>query len=476
MAQKKRNVARGRKNSRKGDRRHQSSLLTKMVGLLNNLVGIIIYIVMSLPLSILWIVRNILRWSLKGISFRRNQQRRLEQNRQLISEQSARSDRLFISPQSVNIFDIFDKTSKLRIPITRELEIMIMDCRKKWMCIEVSRERINLQRAKEATRSLYAALGLSEPEIVFASSPYEALQQIIDLQINLQEQSLKTSIESKLKADNIPISGLRQWSMLLNHSNNNGVDWNLHLQKKMMQQIIARQIGIKIIENNGFVSENYSLYLSYLVNHQLNTNCIMPYLWSDVAAWLDFQSNALKVIDSQKVSYHFWKVIQECGWIFPFKNLCIVCDRPRKMNLDNQHRLHAEGEPAVEYADGFSIYAYQGLGLPEKYGKINSEKWRSQWILEERNAELRRVLIQGIGYDRICQELSSQTLNSWKEYTLLRIADNIDRRGEIILLKMTCPSTGHIHALRVPPHMRSAREAIRWVNRGIDPEEFSVQT
>jgi len=28
----------------------------------------------------------------------------------------------------------------------------------------------------------------------------------------------------------------------------------------------------------------------------------------------------------------------------------------------------------------------------------------------------------------------------------------------------------------VPPDMKSAREAIRWVNWGIDPEEFCVQT
>jgi len=113
--------------------------------------------------------------------------------------------------------------------------------------------------------------------------------------------------------------------------------------------------------------------------------------------------------------------------------------------------------------------------LPAKYSKIRPDKWRSQWILKERNVELRRVLIQGIGYDRIARELSSKTLDSWKEYTLLIIADNIDVEP-IILLKMTCPSTGHIHALRVPPDMRSAREAIRWVNGGIDPEEFSVAT
>lgn len=41
---------------------------------------------------------------------------------------------------------------------------------------------------------------------------------------------------------------------------------------------------------------------------------------------------------------------------------------------------------------------------------------------------------------------------------------------------MTCPSTGFIHILRVPPDVTSAREGIRWVNWGIDPEDFSVQT
>lgn len=41
---------------------------------------------------------------------------------------------------------------------------------------------------------------------------------------------------------------------------------------------------------------------------------------------------------------------------------------------------------------------------------------------------------------------------------------------------MTCPSTEFIHILRVPPDTQSAREAICWVNWGIDPEEFQQQT
>ncbi|MEH1970355.1 MAG: hypothetical protein V7K91_28410 [Nostoc sp.] len=66
-------------------------------------------------------------------------------------------------------------------------------------------------------------------------------------------------------------------------------------------------------------------------------------------------------------------------------------------------------------------------------------------------------------------------LDSWAEYTLLKIDADVDEES-IYLLKMTCPSTGFIHALRVPPNTNSAREAIRWVNWEIDPEEFSVQT
>jgi hypothetical protein len=73
--------------------------------------------------------------------------------------------------------------------------------------------------------------------------------------------------------------------------------------------------------------------------------------------------------------------------------------------------------------------------------------------------------------------LQATELDAWAEYTLLEIDQVIDMDGEsIYLLKMTCPSTGFIHALRVPPNMRSAHEAICWVNWGVDPLEFSVQT
>lgn len=113
--------------------------------------------------------------------------------------------------------------------------------------------------------------------------------------------------------------------------------------------------------------------------------------------------------------------------------------------------------------------------MPEKYGKLSPTQWSAKWLIEEDNAELRRVLIQGIGYTRILEQLQAVELNSWQEYTLFKINSDIDVEA-IYLLKMTCPSTQRIHVLRVPPDIQSAQDAICWVNWGIAPEEFSVQT
>lgn len=85
------------------------------------------------------------------------------------------------------------------------------------------------------------------------------------------------------------------------------------------------------------------------------------------------------------------------------------------------------------------------------------------------------LLIQIIGYEKILDELAAIKLDYWREYELLKIEQNLDLEP-VVLLKMTCPSTNKINVLRVPPKIKSAREAITWINWRIDPEEFSLET
>ncbi len=195
----------------------------------------------------------------------------------------------------------------------------------------------------------------------------------------------------------------------------------------------------------------------------------------------DFCISVLKLPHNQHKWKAFKNIVQYCGWIFDYNNVCIVSNRPIKLSYDEQNNLHeSNGKPAIEYADGFKVYAYHGVWIPEKYGEIPSSQWKSDWLLSEENAELRRILIQSIGYNRICQELGAVELDSWQEYTLLKIENyteiNPETSETMHLLKMTCSSTGFIHFLRVPPNIDSAFFAITWVNWGVSPEDFAVQT
>ena len=46
--------------------------------------------------------------------------------------------------------------------------------------------------------------------------------------------------------------------------------------------------------------------------------------------------------------------------------------------------------------------------------------------LEASNAEVRRLLVQEIGYSRILHELQAIEVDSWNEYTLLKLSQAMD--------------------------------------------------
>ena len=130
--------------------------------------------------------------------------------------------------------------------------------------------------------------------------------------------------------------------------------------------------------------------------------------------------------------------------------------------------------PTIGDMDKLRVYVNRVL-LPPKYQKCHPSIWQTKWLLSETNVEVRRLLIQVIGYEIIVNELQAKELDVLQEYRLLRIDADVDVEP-IFLLKMTCPSTGYIHVIRVPPDVESAREAIKWVNWGIDPDDFGVQS
>jgi hypothetical protein len=282
--------------------------------------------------------------------------------------------------------------------------------------------------------------------------------------------------------------------------NQTGEGIKYKMEQSITSIIIANKLNNNILDNVidkfGDVLEGFwknQSYYSYFNYHEMDRLLNEYYLHDNSDSKADeppMIATELCARENSYIDFYFsevgcdykadnWAVAQSlaihCGWIFPYEKVCFVCDRPIKISYDNEQRIHAEGEAAAQFADGYSIYGYHGVKLTEKYGKLHPQQWQPKWLLEENNAELRRVLIQGIGYSRIIEELQAVELDTWQEYTLFKIHSDIDVEP-IYLLKMTCPSTQRIHVLRVPPDIQSAKEAIFWINWGIAPEEFSVQT
>ena len=335
--------------------------------------------------------------------------------------------------------------TELKLSITPEHKTLIEAGRHKWETLAKPTQLIDSKKAASAVKAAYNALGFGVPEIIFCNSPTEALSQfkLKTYEDEIWHDGLEQQVINALRPLILSIKLRRQFS-------EGPIVWEEQVCRKMKRDLSYWHLS------SATVTRTYLVDALALIDFYIFSLGIV------------FRPEFLKVVESMK------QLLAECGWIFMFHNVCYVCSRPTQLSLDSEYRLHAEGESAIAFADGYSLYFHHGVILPEKYGQIHPDLWQAQWLLEERNAELKRILIQKIGYDRICKQLQAVELDSWQEYTLLKI-DKADVEP-IYLLKMTCPSTGFIHALRVPPDMRSAQEAIRWVNWDIDPEEFSVQT
>jgi len=362
------------------------------------------------------------------------------------------------------------------IALTPEQTALIPIYREKWRQIGLSIEPIDRPIATAAINSAYNIIGFPEPEIIFCDSPYIALQAVEPLRI--RDSGLETGSEIRNKIHNELYDILRSQ---LDRKLENEIYSKLYnpLYAQLMNQLhihVKDEVYTKLAKQLG------ERFQRFLIDQAYHNNSIVSELSACHGSWVDFCIDVLNLDYDRSLYSAFKSLVENCGSIYPFEKKCFVCDRPRQLHFDSEYLLHAEGEAAIEFADNFSVYCYRGVLLPATIGQVPPQSWEASWLLTEHNAEVRRVLIQAIGYPRICQELQATELDTWQEYTLLKIDNNIDIEP-IYLLKMTCPSTGHVHALRVPPKVRSssrasltAKEAISWVNWGIDPGDFAVQT
>jgi hypothetical protein len=105
---------------------------------------------------------------------------------------------------------------------------------------------------------------------------------------------------------------------------------------------------------------------------------------------------------------------------------------------------------------------------------FHPETITAEEILNEANVELRRVLLERMGFERAMKEITAEEIDCDADAggvrRLLRIP--IESDEPFVGLSVIDPSTGHHYMLRVPPWMETCRAAAAWVAGFDNPDDY----
>lgn len=145
---------------------------------------------------------------------------------------------------------------------------------------------------------------------------------------------------------------------------------------------------------------------------------------------------------------------------------------PPGLHVTQGIELAGSGITSLPAGHGF-ILRWRGVRVTDDIA-FGSDSLTGQDILNIENVELRRVLIERLGYETLLQQVGGlvrdRDQDAGGERQLVYIPFEDDE--PLMVLKVTCPSTGHIHVLRVPPHIRNCHQAAAWIAGYTNPDDY----
>lgn len=101
---------------------------------------------------------------------------------------------------------------------------------------------------------------------------------------------------------------------------------------------------------------------------------------------------------------------------------------------------------------------------------IAAGKLNAQVIIRIKNAEVRRICLEELGYSRFLSQVEHEIVDRDGEQELVKVRWH-QKEEVLCLVKVKCPSTGAFYTLRVPPSMRSVKAAVAWTF-DVKPDEY----
>jgi hypothetical protein len=312
-----------------------------------------------------------------------------------------------------------------------------------WIAIGLSTEPAERPRAEAAARLAYRRAGLAEPaDIVWTGSPMAGA--VLAAAVSKRRSQHLGQPLSKEIRSNVTCQVTRRASTLV-----------AGCVASRVRREVVRQVARQVACVWGPVRHE--------IDRVERPRSNAGYGQHD-AHWLAFYGALNRFgVDTSPLD-GLTEIASACGWWWPFKNLCILTERPSRVERDSCGRLHASTGPAVVYPDGWSVYAWHGVGVDASVILFPETITLTQ-VHQQANTEVREVLLERYGFDRYIMETGALPFHADETGTLYRLDIGGDEPLVVVsLLNGTLESDASRKrfVLRVPPRMTHARAAAAW--------------
>ena len=321
--------------------------------------------------------------------------------------------------------------------LTPEQEAELPRFRKEYLDIACGGARADRDALQSALDDAYAVIGKSPPKLFIFDSPAACMLAIKIFEIgSLERFKLGDQLGDQLRGQ----LGDQFGDQL-------GDQFGGQLRDQLQGQL-RDQLGGQLIYNPHYLWGSQDLY------------------W---IAWGKFAEKIgvkLKPETSRNLDI-MDRIGRQCEWWWPCGNMVIVSQRPVTVRWDGENRLHCENGPAVEYADGYAVYAWRGLRIPG--GWITDAPPPAAEIMRLENTEQRRIACEMRGWHNILPELGAKLIDSHPNPQVGELWEaNLPDNGPERFLKVQC-GTGRTFAMPVGMEFATAREA-NAATYGISPQ------
>ena len=149
---------------------------------------------------------------------------------------------------------------------------------------------------------------------------------------------------------------------------------------------------------------------------------------------------------------------RSAGFVLPLEDRVWLCERPTVVSRERNGLLHASDGPALDWGGMMPFYLWHGEEVTRK--SVGPAEEIYIWDFgNERNRRARDLMLEKYGLERYCQKAGKrvqqdETGTLWRAGVIWAV--------EVVNGTEEPDGSRKTYFLRVPPTVRTAREAVAW--------------